>query len=159
MRIPRLILGSVVVVVAAAACAQPQSASSAARSDDAIFQQVADEYLADYFKRHPTGATYLGIHDYDSQLEDASKAGVQADIATLKRFRDRFAAINEGGLSLANQLDRAQVLAAIDSQLLERAVIRSWARNPDGYSSGLGATAYIMIKRAFAPASDRLRAL
>jgi uncharacterized protein (DUF885 family) len=37
--------------------------------------------------------------------------------------------------------------------------VRSWAKDPDQYSSALGATAYIMIKRAFAPAPDRLRAL
>jgi uncharacterized protein (DUF885 family) len=159
MRISRLAIPCVLFAVTAASCATPEPTSSSTPNEDAAFQRVADEFLNDYFKRNPTGATYLGIHDYDSQLEDASKAAVQADIAALKQFRGRFAAIDEGRLSLANQLDRTQVLSAIDSQLLDREVVRSWARNPDGYSSGLGATAYIMIKRAFAPAPDRLRAL
>ena len=37
--------------------------------------------------------------------------------------------------------------------------MRPWARDPDSYSSGLTNTAYIMIKRAFAPPDERLRQL
>jgi uncharacterized protein (DUF885 family) len=159
MRVYRLAVPGVFIVFALASCTPSDPVPASPPSQDAAFQQAVDDFLADYFKRNPTGATYLGIHEYDSQLEDASKAAIDAEIAALKTFRGRFAAIEEGRLSLANQLDRAQVLSAIDSQLLDREVVRSWAKNPDLYSSGLGATAYIMIKRAFAPAPDRLRAL
>ncbi len=159
MRASRVAVLHSVLTLALASCAPSEPGPAAAASRDASFQQVADEFLSDYFKRNPTTSTYLGIHDYDSELEDASKAAVDAEIATLKRFRERFAAIDEARLSPADQLDRAQVLSAIDSQLLEREVVRSWATNPDAYSSGLGSTAYIMIKRAFAPAPDRLKAL
>ena len=51
------------------------------------------------------------------------------------------------------------MIAAIDSHLLEDEVIRSWAKNPDVYSSGITGTAYIMIKRSFAPPEVRLKAL
>jgi uncharacterized protein (DUF885 family) len=155
----RLAISFVLIAVTLASCGHSEQAPAAAPSQDAAFQQVVDDFLADYFKRNPTGATYLGVHDYDSQLEDASKVAIEAETAALKQFRARFAAVDEAGLTLGNQLDRAQVLSAIDSQLLDREVIRSWARDPDQYSSALGATAYIMIKRAFAPAPDRLRAL
>ena len=37
--------------------------------------------------------------------------------------------------------------------------IRPWAKDPDSYSSGLTDTAYVMIKRTFAPAEERLRKL
>ena len=57
------------------------------------------------------------------------------------------------------QLDREQLLHAIDSRLLTLEVVRPWARDPDTYSSGLTNTAYIMIKRAFAPPEERLRQL
>ncbi len=159
MRLHRLAIISIFTAFTLASCAPSEQPPAAPPSQDAAFEQAADDFLADYFKRNPTGATYLGIHDYDVKLEDASKAAIDAEVAALKQFRQRFAAIEEGRLSPANQLDRTQVLSAIDSQLLDREVVRSWAKDPDQYSSALGATAYIMIKRAFAPAPDRLRAL
>ena len=64
---------------------------------------------------------------------------------TIPGFRS--ARIDASTLSAANQLDREQLLRAIDSQLLTLEVIRPWARDPDIYSSGITNTAYIMIKR------------
>ncbi len=149
-----------VLVIGLVSCSsQGPVPASAPKNQDAAFQQVADELLADFFKRNPTSATYLGIHDYDSALEDASKAGIDADVAALKQFRQRLAAIDPSGLSPSNQLDREQALSAIDSRVLDHEVIRTWARNPDTYSSGIAQTAYIMIKRDFASPEVRLKAL
>ena len=159
MWIRRIAVLPAVFALLMASCAPADHAPATPPSEDAAFQRLADEFLADHFKRNPTQSTYLGIHDYDAQLEDASRAAVDAEVAALKQYRSRFATVDNARLSLANQLDRAQVLDAIDSQLLDREVVRTWAKNPDAYSSGLGSTAYIMIKRAFAPAPDRLRAL
>ena len=139
--------------------AESPAGTPAAVSADADFQKLSDEFVADYMKRNPTAATYLGVHDYDDQLEDASRAAVDREVADYKQFRARFAAIDPSRLSLANQLDLAQVVAAIDSHLLEDEVIRSWAKNPDVYSSSITGTAYIMIKRSFAPPEVRLKAL
>ena len=50
-------------------------------------------------------------------------------------------------------------MLAIDSRVLTLETVRPWARDPDSYSSGLTNTAYIMIKRAFAPPDERLRQL
>ena len=60
---------------------------------------------------------------------------------------------------LERQLDREQLLRAIDSRLLTLETVRPWAVDPDSYSSGLTRTAYIMIKRNFAPPEERLRKL
>ena len=147
--------------LAVAGCTRAESPTGApaAVSADADFQKLSDEFVADYLKRNPAGATYLGVHDYDDQLEDASRAAVEREVADYKQFRARFAAIDPSRLSLANQLDLARVISAIDSHLLEDEVIRSWAKNPDVYSSSITGTAYIMIKRSFAPLEVRLKAL
>jgi hypothetical protein len=148
------------LLVMATGCGRSETPASApAPSADAQFQQLTDELLADVMKRNPSQATYLGIHDYDTELEDPSRAAVDAEVAALKGFRGRVAAVDPAGLTSSNQLDRDQALSAIDSRLLELEVIRPWAKNPDGYSSGITATAFVMIKRAFAPADVRLRAL
>jgi hypothetical protein len=37
--------------------------------------------------------------------------------------------------------------------------MRMWAKDPDTYSSGVTKAAYVVMKRAYAPADTRLRAL
>jgi uncharacterized protein (DUF885 family) len=131
----------------------------AAPSGDAAFNEVARLYLEDYYKRSPTAATYLGIHRYNELLDDYSRQGVTDAVVSARQFRARVAAIDAASLSSDNQLDREQLLRAIDSRVLTLETIRPWTRDPDSYSSGLTRTAYIMIKRNFAPAETRLRQL
>jgi uncharacterized protein (DUF885 family) len=69
------------------------------------------------------------------------------------------AAVDAASLSIDTQLDREQLLRALDSQLVAIDLIRDWAKNPDTYSSGVTDAAYVMIKRSFAPAADRLKSL
>jgi uncharacterized protein (DUF885 family) len=126
---------------------------------DATFDRLVDELVDDVLRRNPTQATYLGIHTYDSQLEDASRAAIEQESVALRAFRTRVAAIGPDTLSPARALDHEQVLRAIDSQLLTNDVIRPWQTTPDVYSSGITQTAFIMIKRSFAPPEVRLRAL
>jgi uncharacterized protein (DUF885 family) len=126
-------------------------ATAAGPAGDAAFTKLVDELLDDYFQRNPTTATYLGIHTYDDKLEDLSRAGIDAQTAALRAFRDKVSVIDAKTLSLPNQLDREQLILALDSQLLTNLTIRPWAINPDTYSSGVTQSAYIRVKRSFAP--------
>jgi uncharacterized protein (DUF885 family) len=80
-------------------------------------------------------------------------------VQALKHFRERFSALEPATLSPQNQLDRLQALSAIDSRVLDREIVRTWTKNPDVYSSGITQTAYVMIKRNFAPPDVRMKAL
>jgi uncharacterized protein (DUF885 family) len=124
------------------ACSGPPVGSSQpeAGSGDGRFDAVAHEYLEDLYRRHPTQATYLGIHKYDDRLEDYSRQAVTEATASARRFRDRVSAIEPASLSAGRQLDREQLLHAIDSRLLTLEVVRPWARDADTYSSGLTST-------------------
>jgi uncharacterized protein (DUF885 family) len=153
------LLAVTTLVPACNSSAPPTAAPPAAPSGDATFTDVSHAYLEDLYKRQPTAATFLGVHKYDDKLEDYSRQAVTDTVAALRQFRDRVNAINSATLSLPNQLDREQLLHAIDSRLLTLDVVRPWAKDPDTYSSGLTNTAYIMIKREFAPAEQRLRQL
>src|SRR3954469_12388092 len=142
------------------ACRSPQKAApSAAPKNDEAFTAVAHEYLEDLYRRQPTQATYLGIHKYDDQLENYSRAAVTEAVAAARAYRDRVSAIDAASLTLDNQLDQVQLLHALDSRLLSLEVVRPWARDADAYSSGLTNTAYIMIKREFASPEERMRKL
>jgi uncharacterized protein (DUF885 family) len=154
---------TLVVVLALASCGSPQapqqSATTAKPQVDAAFAALAGEYLEDLYKRQPTQATYLGLHKYDDRLDDYSRQGVTDAVAAAKAFRQRVDAVDPAALTLSNQLDREQLLHAIDSRVLTLDVIKPWAHDPDSYSSGITNTAYIMIKRAYAPAEERLKQL
>jgi len=128
-------------------------------SGDGAFKQIATEILEDLFKRHPTQATDLGIHKYDAQLDDYSAAAVKAESDAARAFKTRLAAIDPASLSLDQQLDREQLLRAADNTVLQNDVIKHWANDPDLYPTGITNTAYVMIKRSFAPPDVRLKAL
>jgi len=116
-------------------------------------QSLTDRFFDEYyFPFNPTAATSAGIHKYDSQLEDYSKAGVDARVARLKQFEAEFA-------KLPADPDRDLVLSTIRAGLLEYQTVRSWERNPDVYSSGITGSAFNIMSRTFAPPETRLRSL
>jgi len=154
----RVGLAAVVLAgVCLAACGG--SAPPATHPGDAAFMTLANDILQDHYKRNPSTATDLGIHAYDSQLEDFSRAAQEADSAAMKSFRSSLQAVDPATLSPDNQLDRQQLLLAMDAEVLAIDTIRQWTKDPDLYSSGITSAAYVIMKRAYAPAADRLRAL
>jgi uncharacterized protein (DUF885 family) len=154
-----LFLGLFILAGAAvsASCGPAGPPQPVAGSGDAAFATLVTTVLEDTYRRQPTQATYLGIHTYDDKLEDYSQEGITAEVGALKTFLGQVSEVDPAALSLDKALDREQLLHAIDSRLLNRDVVRPWAKDPDVYSSGLTNTAYIMIKRSFAPLEDRLR--
>ncbi len=119
-----IVIGAVSVTFSAA-CRSPQTAAPPARdSKDAAFTAAAHDYLEDLYRRLPTQATYLGVHKYDDKLENYSRQAVAETVAASRQFRERIAAIDQASLSADNQLDRVQLLHAIDSRLLTLEVVR-----------------------------------
>ena len=135
---------------------------AARRADDvhAQWNALADAYFDRvYFKFNPTAGTSAGLHQYDSQLEDYSRAGVDQQVAALEVFEKRVNTFNPSGLTQAETADRDIVLSNIRGSLLELQQIRGWEKNPDDYSSGITNSAYVIMNRKFASADDRLRSL
>ncbi len=137
----------------------PAPPAPQAGNGDAALAQLATEILEDYYRRNPTVATNLGIHKYDTKIEDYSAAAIADDVRGLKAFRARLDAIDATTLSVGVALDRELLVHSLDSELLRKEVIRPWATDADSYSSGITSTAYVMIKRSFAPPEERLRLL
>src|SRR5687768_5197848 len=156
---PTALIALLILCVSACASSTPQQPPANVASRNADFDEVSRAYLEDMYQRRATSATYLGIHKYNDRLDDYSRKAVDDAVISARQFRSRVAAIDAASLSLERQLDREQLLRAIDSRLLSLEVVRPWAVDPDFYSSGLTQTAYIMIKRNFAPPEERLRQL
>src|SRR5271169_6790272 len=55
------------------------------------FQERVRDYYSTYSSIHPSGATDLGLHDHDSDLDDCSAGAVAREIDRLRLFEKRFA--------------------------------------------------------------------
>ncbi|MEO6815845.1 MAG: DUF885 family protein, partial [Edaphobacter sp.] len=124
------------------------------------FQFVSDQYFTNvYFHFSPTAGTGAGLHQYDTQLEDYSAAGVQKEVAALHDFEKKVEAIDPTALDASVAGDREILLNNIRSQLLTLEVIRPWEKNPDTYSSGVTNSIFVIMERPYAPADTRLHAV
>jgi uncharacterized protein (DUF885 family) len=114
-----------------------------------------------YFHYGPTNGTLVGYHQYDAQLEDYSRQNIDAEIAALKVFEKRVAAIHPDAAAadFVPRSDREIVLANIRSQLLTLETIRPWEKNADEYSSTCAGGAFALMERKFASPDERLRSL
>jgi uncharacterized protein (DUF885 family) len=116
-------------------------------------QSLTDRFFDEYyFPSNPTNATAAGIHKYDDQLEDYSKAGNSARTTALKSFEGQFA-------QLPASPDRDLILNYIRASLLELETIRAWEKNPDLYSSGISSSAFTIMSRTFASPAARMKSL
>ena len=121
----------VVFTVVTAACGPAPAPTPVAGSGDAAFSQLAREILDDHYKRNPSEATDLGIHQYDDQLDDLSRAAIESESSALKAFRSKVAATDPATLTDGNPLDREQLLHAIDAEALRADTTRMWTKDPE----------------------------
>jgi uncharacterized protein (DUF885 family) len=146
------------VLICTVAFAGIADAKSPAGSD--AWNTLVDDFIDQaVFALNPSAATAAGIHTYDAQLEDRSRAGVEKQIAVLKKFEARTEAIDATGLSALEVADRETLLNSIRGSLLSLEAIRSWEKDPDGYSSGAANSVYVIMSRRFAPPDERLRSV
>ena len=149
-----LVTLSFVTISAVPTSATPQPAPS---GDN--FSKFVDDYFDARFAYLPSQATGEGFHQYDSKLEDRSRARIEARISQLKEFLARLQAMDRAGLSFDDQIDADAIEGQIRGQLLDQETLRNWEHNPIGYAGLPGSSADGLIKRNFAPAADRLRSL
>jgi len=126
----------------------------------AKFRILAADYFEQvYFRFSPTIGTQAGLHQYDAQLEDYSRARVDREIADLEKFAAQFDTVPEGALDEGTRGDLIMVRNSIRGNLLDLETIRPWEKNADFYSSGIANSAFVIMERKYAPADERLRSL
>jgi uncharacterized protein (DUF885 family) len=133
------------MIILTTTTAGPLEAQPSPQQVDRFFDEV-------YFKFNPTVGTASGFHQYDTQLEDYSKAGVDANMKVLHRAERQFSA-------LPADPDRDLILNYIRATLLDMEKVRTWEKNPDNYSSGVTNSIFVIMSRNFAPPADRLKSV
>jgi uncharacterized protein (DUF885 family) len=130
------------------------SGCGAKRNDMSSF---VEEYAEALNRWNPSGATALGFHQYDSQLEDRSAKAHAERIATLKVEKTKIEAIRQGALSPEEAIDAEMLDNAIQAELFDLETLATWRSNPMGYVALPGGAVDALMKRDFAPAKERLR--
>jgi hypothetical protein len=126
---------------------------------NARLDALAGQYLDDTAAASPVGATWLGIHGWDAQLDDTSAAEQAREAARLRRVIDRLDGIPAATLDARHQLDRSLLERHARLALFELTDVRALERDPVRYVSIATAGTYELLAGQFAPLPDRLRAI
>ncbi len=134
------------------------TAPAAVAGQNKQFAQLADDYFNTvYFPFQPTQATSAGFHQYDTKLEDLSRAGLERQAAALHAFLPRVEQVSPSSLDTTTRGDREMILGNIRSTLLTLETIKPWQKNPDYYSSSVTSSVFTLMERTFASPDERLR--
>jgi uncharacterized protein (DUF885 family) len=116
-----------------------------------------DEYLAYLHERHPTNATFDGVHVHDDLLEDLSRPAIETQIRELSGFSRRLTAIDPAILTPVERIERPALEANIRSRLFELEGTRTWERNPQYYADLLATSLAGQALFDYAPLQERAR--
>jgi uncharacterized protein (DUF885 family) len=148
----------VAVLAAAQVCLSASSAApDSSRADG--FARFVDDYFDKLYEFTPSAGTAVGLHQYDHKLEDMSAAAFARRQTTLERQLAELQALRSGQLNKDDSIDALVLDGLLRAELLELVKIRSWTINPMNYTTVPGGAVDGLMKRNFAPASDRLRAV
>ena len=136
---------------------RPVSQPTAGPLDGKFWNLVEAEFRRT-IENHPVLATYLGIHDDDGLLDDATRDAVVQDIADAKKFEREVEAIDPAGLSESVRLERELALHNVRRELFNAEVHRVWERRSTAMD-GVGDALFGIFARDYAPLAGRLESL
>ena len=125
---------------------------------DGRFWDIVEADFRRMVAAHPIYATYLGIHDYDDRLDDASRDAVEEDISQAHRLERDLEGIDPAHLSESVRLERELALHNVRRELFNAEIHRVWERRSTAMDQ-VGDGLFSIFARDYAPLSERLAAL
>ena len=138
-------------LMAAVCLAQPRD-TDLNKLGDRVFDQLLFHY-------DPASGTQAGFHQYDALMPTLSRAEVESEVATARKFIAEVEAFDPGHLSPWGAANRELLLSQLRSQVLSLESIRMWEKNPDSYTSYATGAIFVVMSRNFAPPADRLKSV
>jgi uncharacterized protein (DUF885 family) len=148
---------TVLLVVFLSRCGQPAATSTAPGNGDSAFNRLADEYLKGWMDWRPQSAVSLGLHQYDKQVTDYSKASIQAELQRLKEYSGKLATVDTASLSAQAFIDYRILRSEITSEIFGFEDMRQFTHNPMTYAGAVDVNTY--VKRDFAPMEERIASI
>jgi uncharacterized protein (DUF885 family) len=135
----------------------PAGAASTTTTADARFAELSKQALDTWMQLSPVGATQIGDHRFDGQIDDLSAAGRQKGLEASKSLLAQLDKIDASQLSRENQVDAAILRNQLQSDIWNTEVLQSWAWDPQVYNSLAGSAIYGLMAREFAPLPERIK--
>jgi uncharacterized protein (DUF885 family) len=136
---------------------RPASKPTVGPADDRFWSIVEADFRK-MVDQHPIIATYIGLHQGDGRLDDATRDVVQQEIADAHRVEGELEAIDPTELSDSVRLERELALHNVRRELFDLEVHRVWERRSTAMDA-VGDAIFSVFARDFAPLEDRLAAL
>ncbi|HTM01777.1 MAG TPA: DUF885 family protein, partial [Candidatus Omnitrophota bacterium] len=121
------------------------------------FEKLLEQSMRERFAANPSYATYMGVHDFDTRLENTSKAEIDAEAASMRRTITALEAIDKAKLDADARIDYDLFAGDLNGRLFRMTELRDWEKDPGTY--GYGWAIGNLIARNFAPPKTRLRAV
>ena len=137
--------------------AAPAGSNAAGLSAGAQFRALAHDFFYTSFQMSPVSATQVGLHTYDTRLDDMSASAVGRQVAFAKQYLAKFEAIDPKSLDADDALDRTLILNTIKDGLLSAETLADWKHKPDMYTGLASGSVFVLISRNFAPLQTRMK--
>ena len=120
------------------ACSKPEEPAISAKPASPVAQVEKWEHfvtrqIEEHMEAHPQFAVVQGRHEYDGQLPDWSRAGIEREAARLHRVRQEAMAFGDDKLTAEQQYQREYLLARVDQDLFWIEKAKLPFRSPEYY--------------------------
>jgi uncharacterized protein (DUF885 family) len=126
-------------------------------AQDSIFEKLSEEYLKGYLDWRPSYGVSLGLHEYDGKTTDYSKASIATEVARLKDYEVKLAALDSASLSIKTYYDWKMLGSSIKNELFYFEDLKVYTKNPMTYARAVKVNIY--IKRSFAPPEEQIKSI
>ncbi len=161
MRRSLLVLALIAALSACDKAETPNATSTPAAADtaqaDAAFADLSKRALEGWLRLSPVGATQIGEHRYDGEIDDLSAEGRGRRLDFGRKMLAELDALDASKLSRENQVDAAILRNQLQSDVWSGETLQDWAWDPQIYSGLAGGALYGLMAREFAPLPQRLR--
>ena len=130
---------------------------AAAQTPPDDFESAVDDFFERYFEFYPTLAAGAGLHEYDGRLGPRDAESIQAWLAEMNAFEERFAATDPATLTDDQRLDRDLILREIRGDRFWLEEVGTWRSDPRFYASQWDLTLLLLLD--YAPLAERMGAI
>ncbi len=128
-------------------------------SDMHPFDRVERDIVETIFLHNPIVATMYGRHERDARMPDNSAGAIAAQVADYAALLDRLRAIPAETMEPARRIDRALLLATLESSVFRTRELREHETNPSRAAEWAIYAVYFLMLRGHLPLEPRVRAM
>jgi len=142
---------------AARAAADPLAPPAGGNSTERRFWLLVSDWTRYFFAARPGYATMQGIHRYDSQLGDYSRAAIDGYVARARRVLADLKTIDRSRLTASERIDFDLFQSGVEGQVFDLTEIRRWENDPSSYN--YAESIYGLVARTYGTPRARLTAV